>query len=321
MAHKVETMAYAGEVPWHGLGVKVSENLTPDEMLVKAGLNWSVDKTNLFYSHPPSLSRLVPGKKGLVRSSDGAYLDTVGEDWNPLQNSEAFSFFNDFIKHGDMEMHTAGSLENGRRVWALAKVKDAFELFKSDRVDQYLLFSNPHKYGLPIDIRMTPVRVVCNNTMSFALNTVSDVMVRVHHRTTFDPNIVMNTLGVAKTMLDKYKEAAELLASRRFNKNNVVDFFSTVFPQTSINANKNKETKDDISRNATHAHALEVMNTQPGAEFGKGTWWQAFNTVTYMTDHILGRSQDTRLTSAWFGANRNRKAMALKTAIDFAQAA
>lgn len=310
MAHMVETMAYAGEVPWHGLGTKVPADLTPEQMLQAAGLDWEVNKVDLTYGD----GLIVPGKKGLVRSSDGAYLDTIGDDWNPLQNSEAFEFFNDFVMAGDMEMNTAGSLEDGRRTWALAKIKDAvFETVKDDLTECFLLFSNPHKYGMSITVMMTPIRVVCNNTITMALNGASEHMVKINHRNEFDADAVKETLGVAKDKLDTYKEAAQFLSTKNYTKNSIVEYFNEVFPFT---ANKRD---NDVSRNTKLA--MEVLDTQPGAEYGRGTFWQAFNTVTYLTDHELGRSNDTRLTSAWFGANRKKKIVALEKAIEFAEAA
>jgi len=310
MAHMVETMAYAGEVPWHGLGTKVPADLTPEQMLQAAGLDWEVNKVDLTYGD----GLIVPGKKGLVRSSDGAYLDTIGDDWNPLQNSEAFEFFNDFVMAGDMEMNTAGSLEDGRRTWALAKIKDAvFETVKDDLTECFLLFSNPHKYGMSITVMMTPIRVVCNNTITMALNGASEHMVKINHRNEFDADAVKETLGVAKDKLDTYKEAAQFLSTKNYTKDSIVEYFNEVFPFT---ANKRD---NDMSRNTKLA--MEVLDTQPGAEYGRGTFWQAFNTVTYLTDHELGRSNDTRLTSAWFGANRKKKIIALEKAIEFAEAA
>ena len=127
----VETMAYAGEVPWHGLGVQVNPNLSPKEMMKEANVDWTVEKRPLYYNGMDK-KEVIPGKEALVRSSDGQLLDEVGTNWKPLQNEDAFNFFNDFVNAGDMEMHTAGSLDNGRRVWALAKVKDSFEVFKND---------------------------------------------------------------------------------------------------------------------------------------------------------------------------------------------
>ena len=143
MAHMVETMAYAGEVPWHGLGVPVSNDLTPAQMMEKAGLNWQVREVDTFIEY--NGSKQFTGNKCLVRETDGRILTTVGENWNPVQNETAFEFFSDFVMEGNMEMHTAGSLKDGQMVWALAKVKDSFELFGGDKVDSYLLFSNPHQ--------------------------------------------------------------------------------------------------------------------------------------------------------------------------------
>jgi hypothetical protein len=168
MAHLVETMAYAGEVPWHGLGVQVPSDLSPEQMLDKAGLNWTVEKKPAFFEMDDK--KFPVGWSALTRSSDNSVLDIVSNDWNPVQNHEAFNFFEEYCRVGDMDMHTAGSLKNGQIVWALAKVKDSFELFKGDQVDSYLLFTNPHRFGQAIDIRFTPIRVVCNNTLQAALN-------------------------------------------------------------------------------------------------------------------------------------------------------
>ena len=145
MAHEVETMAYAGEVPWHGLGVEVSNDLTPLQMMQKAGLDWRVEKVDAYVDINGEQVRT--GQQALVRTSDCTILTNVTDAWNPLQNEEAFDFFAEYVAAGDMEMHTAGSLKNGQIVWALAKVKESFDVFGEDQVDSYFLFSNPHQYG------------------------------------------------------------------------------------------------------------------------------------------------------------------------------
>ncbi|NBQ98794.1 MAG: DUF932 domain-containing protein, partial [Microbacteriaceae bacterium] len=132
MAHMVETMAYAGNVPWHGLGKKVPHDLSPEQMLEAAQLDWTVQKVPAFANVEDQNVNI--GWSALVRSSDNRILDVVSNDWNPVQNSEAFQFFHEYCEAGDMEMHTAGSLRDGQIVWALAKVNESFELFKGDRV-------------------------------------------------------------------------------------------------------------------------------------------------------------------------------------------
>ena len=311
MAHMVETMAYAGETPWHGLGVSVHNDLTPDQMLVKAGLDWTVNKVPSYVNIGGQ--EIATGQQALVRSSDNSILSMVSDDWNPCQNHEAFEFFNDFVMEGNMEMHTAGSLKQGKNVWALAKVKDSFEILGGDKVDSYLLFSNPHEYGRCIDIRFTPVRVVCNNTLTLSLAGKTDLMVRLNHRSKFDPDMVKKTLGIAQTKMGTYKEMAEFLASRAYTTESVTNYLKEVFPSLT------KKDNSIMSRPATQA--FEVLETQPGAEFGKNSFWQAFNATTYVVDHVLGHSQETRLQSAWFGDNRKRKLIALEKAVEFAVAA
>lgn len=314
MAHEIEfvdgvaQMAYAGDVPWHGLGVKVPADLTPTQILETAGLNWAVEKVPAYAEID---GKQVPiGQSALVRDRDNKILDVVSNDWNPVQNQEAFDFFNEFVAAGDMEMHTAGSLKGGQIVWGLARVKESFELFKGDRIDSYLLFSNFHKYGFSTDVRFTPIRVVCNNTLSLSLNSKVERMVKISHRKIFKPDSVKEMLGVATDKLEKYKEMAQFLGSKRAKDEDIVEYFTRIFPVSG---------EKDISKNASTA--MDILYTQPGSEYAEGTWWQPFNAVTFVTDHLAGRTTDTRLTSAWYGSNKNLKTRALELAVEMAEAA
>jgi len=318
MAHMVETMAYAGEVPWHGLGVPVSNDLTPAQMMEKAGLNWQVREVDTFIEY--NGSKQFTGNKCLVRETDGRILTTVGENWNPVQNETAFEFFSDFVMEGNMEMHTAGSLKDGQMVWALAKVKDSFELFGGDTVESYLLFSNPHQYGKAIDVRFTPIRVVCNNTLTLSLESKAERSVRIGHRVEFDPSEVKQALGIAAEKLETYKDMATFLGKKRFTPDSYIEYLNTVFPRTADKKVQGKALSvDTLSRNAKLAY--DSLESQPGAKFAEGSWWQAFNSVTFITDHVQGRNEDNRLYSSWFGGNQVRKRDALKTAIEFAEVA
>lgn len=310
MAHEVETMAYAGETPWHGLGVPVHNDLTPAQMLDKAGLNWTVQKYPTYCDI--NGKKVVTEDQALVRSTDNKVLTVVSGDWEPCQNETAFEFFNEFVMEGDMEMHTAGSLREGKNVWALAKVKDTFEILGGDKVESYLLFSNPHEYGKCIDIRFTPIRVVCNNTLTLSLAGKNDLMVRLNHRRKFDAEMVKKTLGIASKKMGTYKDMAEFLSSKRFTAETLSEYFKDVFPSLS---------KKDEAMSRPAQTALAALEEQPGAEFGRGSWWQAFNAVTFTTDHLLGHNQETRLQSSWYGINRQRKVNALEKAVEYAEAA
>src|SRR5215471_7249341 len=136
MSAEVETMAYRGEVPWHGMGVPVENSMPVGQMLKKAGLTWTVSKKPLYFpmdvgEGEKTKMRIVPDEFALIRDSDQTVLDTVGSNFKPVQNHEVFDFFKRFVQAGDMEMETAGSLKGGRFIWALARIKDgAFSLPK-----------------------------------------------------------------------------------------------------------------------------------------------------------------------------------------------
>lgn len=325
MAHELEfdeagnaTMAYVGEVPWHGLGKRVPADVSPQQMLEAANLDWSVEKKPLFFTSPDG-SPVLTRAQALVRSTDNKVLTVVSENWNPVQNIEAFEFFNDFVSAGDMEMHTAGSLREGKMVWAMAQIKDSFELFGGDKVEGYLLFSNPHEFGRSIDVRFTPVRVVCNNTLTMALGENNQHSVKVNHRSKFSGDQVKSVLGVAKDKLAMYKEQAQFLGKKKYNQETIVEYFNRIFPSMSKDEIKMAKKNVPISRQAEDA--LATILIQPGANFAEGSWWQGFNAVTYMVDHKLGRSKDSRLTSAWYGVNRAKKEKALDLALEYAEAA
>lgn len=320
MSHELEIIdgkaqiAYAGELPWHGLGVKVPADLTPEQMLEAAGLNWTVEAIPAYAN--VGGKQVDVGHSALVRSSDNRILDVITNDWQPNQNIDAFRFFEEFVAAGDMEMHTAGSLKDGEIVWALAKVNESFEICGGkDKVDGFLHFTNPHKYGKSIDIRFTPIRVVCNNTLTLSLNMKSKNFVKFSHRRAFDPDIAKEALGIAKEKMERYKEMANFLSQKRYKDEDIVEYFKRVFPIITQDENK----KDELSRNAILAQ--QVIHTQPGAELGEGSWWSGFNTVTFMADHLLGRSADNRLYSSWYGTNKNLKTAALDLAIEMAEAA
>tara|TARA_B110000908_G_scaffold15772_1_gene17923 strand:- start:116 stop:1072 length:957 start_codon:yes stop_codon:yes gene_type:complete len=318
MAHELEIvngvaqMAYRESkgLPWHGLGTPVSDDMSPQEMMKAAGLDWNVEKIDTLYRHKGDTFKT--GQQALVRSTDSKILTQVGANWNPVQNSEAFDFFTDFVSAGDMEMDTAGSLKDGQIVWALADVKDGFSLFNGDEVKGYLLFSNPHQYGKAIDIKFVMERVVCNNTLAVALNEAGQPSVRVNHRSVFNPESVKEILGLSHNKVEKFKEAAEFLGSKQYDRAQLEKFFGKVFGESS---------RDDKVLSRTAETAMEYVENQPGDHFRPGSWWNAYNAVTYMADHKLGRTADTRMASAWFGGNAKRKVEALDVAIKMAEMA
>ena len=315
---QIETMAYAGQSPWGDIGTQVSNDLSPQQIMEKADLNWSVDKVKTYADYQGE--KIPTGLEALVRSSDNKILTQVGKNWEPCQNETAFEFFNEYCLEGGMDMESAGSLKGGKMVWALAKIKESFDVVKGDQVDSYLLFSNPHEYGKSIDVRFTPIRVTCMNTLAMAIKGSAVNGMKVNHRKAFDPQIVKETMGIAHEKFEQYKEVAKFLSKKRFDAQSLIQYYNEVFPRTY----KGKDevivsAYDDLTTN--DQKAFDVLQSQPGANFAQGSWWQALNSVTYLTDHVMGREADSRMTSSWFGANANRKAVAVSKAIEFAEVA
>ena len=315
---QIETMAYAGQSPWGDIGTQVSNDLSPQQIMEKADLNWSVDKVKTYADYQGE--KIPTGLEALVRSSDNKILTQVGKNWEPCQNETAFEFFNEYCLEGGMDMESAGSLKGGKMVWALAKIKESFDVVKGDQVDSYLLFSNPHEYGKSIDVRFTPIRVTCMNTLAMAIKGSAVNGMKVNHRKAFDPQIVKETMGIAHEKFEQYKEVAKFLSKKRFDSQSLIQYYNEVFPRTY----KGKDevivsAYDDLTTNGQKA--FDVLQSQPGANFAQGSWWQALNSVTYLTDHVMGREADSRMTSSWFGANANRKVVAVSKAIEFAEVA
>jgi phage/plasmid-like protein (TIGR03299 family) len=286
-------------------------------MLKAAGLDWTTEVIPTYYTY--NKKRQPTGDAALIRSSDGLLLDTVTEDWKPVQNADAADFFQSYIDEASATMHTAGSINDGQKVWFLAKLKqDQFSLFKGkDVVEPFLLFTNPNIYGVSTSVSLTPVRVVCNNTLTLSLSghKNSDKIIRVSHRREFIAEDVKKTLGLVTKKMTQYKEAMSFLASKKISPEQLTEYLKVVFPVITTKT----DSKKDMSKTAQVA--LAAVEQQPGAEFGRGTYYPAYQAVTFTLDHLSGRTDDARLNSAWYGDARTRKTKALETALEMANAA
>lgn len=326
MAHLVESMAYANSVPWHGLGTQVSDALTPDEMLVAAGLDWTVSRRSIFTTQTPGDIQAVEGTLKtndwglLVRDSDNKILGPCGKNYIPMQNTEVFRFFDKFVKAGHMKMETAGSLDGGRQIWGLAAINQGFALPGGDEVNGYLLLNQPHVWGKSLTIMFTPIRVVCNNTLTQALGQAGQRFTMSHIRQ-FDQDVIQKAetaLGLATHQLDAFKVTAELLARVSYQEKQVTEYIAKLF-SPALAESGGEITRDQFTRSADEVY--NCIHTQPGAELSEGSWWSALNAVTFYVDHKAGRNRDAALNSAWFGPRAALKRKALDLAVEYAQAA
>ncbi len=320
----VETMAYTGETPWHGLGHTVPQNVSTEEMLKASGLDWDVSLEKIYLGNNVE----IPKQRALVRSTDKKVLTITGSTYKITQNSEVFDFFRKFVEAGDMTLETAGSLKGGQYVWCLAKIKKAFTLGKDDEVESYLLFSNPHIYGYSRSVKYTSVRVVCWNTLNFALGArlngknTRGATYNIPHSIAFNEKTiesVHHALGLANTQHAQFEEAARAFAKTKLKKEDVDAFFGAVLkfdPETA------KQRKDGTVRVPSMLGRFqEALEYAPGHDLrsAKGTLWGALNAVTYVIDHEQGRSRDNGLAASWFGYTGDIKRAAFEIAVDLAK--
>jgi phage/plasmid-like protein (TIGR03299 family) len=295
------------QAPWHGIGIDVRHT---DNILKTADIDWRIEKRALMIH---GLDQQLDTHYALVRDTDDSILGICGENYIPLQNSKAFEFFEKFVKAGSMEMEVAGSLRGGRYVFALVKINESFILPGNDKVDGYLLISSPHVWGKAMNIRFTSVRNICSNTILSTLSTKYEKF-RFPHIKDFD-SVAMKTaeetLNLSKLCFNRFKKQATFLSQRTFTPAQIIEFAAEMFQGDTTVRNLRKNSVD----------FLEVLNDSPGCEMdsARGTWWGALNAVTYLCDHKIGYSADTRLFQAWYGEKEVMKRRALDLALKYAK--
>jgi phage/plasmid-like protein (TIGR03299 family) len=313
MSANVETMAFAGATPWHGIGEKISDESWYDLGVVKqlSGLNWTVELEPMFLKD----GRKVDCRQASVRSTDKSILGTVGPRYTPLQNDKAFEFFRPFLETKSAALHTAGSLDEGRRVWILAKLAlDSSDIVPGDTVDKFLLLSNSHDGTLAVRVGFTPVRVVCSNTLAMAHSNEASKLIRIRHHKSVEKTLeeVRDVMNVANAEFEATAEQYRALAKRQINREDLEKYIKIVLgvDEEEIKT-RTRNTIDGI---------INLFETGKGANIPgvRGTYWGAYNSLTEWLTWERGHNTDTRLNSLWFGDSANVNKLALETAVELA---
>lgn len=225
MAANVESMFYVREVPWHGLGTKVIGAPDSKEALVAAGLDWRVIQESIY----TGTEEQIDGYRANVRETDRKVLGVVTERYKVIQNEEAFAFTDALLGEG-VRYETAGSLQGGRKVWVLAHMPHEY-IISGERISPYLLFSNTHDGSGAVKVALTPIRVVCNNTLNLALSTAKRCWSTIH---TGDIQNKMqeakNTLLLAETYMDGLGKEFENLRMKKLNDKQVMEYIEILLP-------------------------------------------------------------------------------------------
>lgn len=316
MSHLVQSMAYTNDLPWHGLGNKVSPNQPIEVWQREAGMDWQLKEARVLFNAANPESEILalrenPDAKVLFRSDTLEPLSVVSPRYKVVQPSEILEFYRDLVAAGQFEIETAGVLKSGRKIWALAKTGQQMVLRGGDVVKNYLLLATSCDGSLATTAQFTSVRVVCNNTLQIALDD-REGMIRVPHSRSFDPKEVKEALGLGMTGWDKFKVAMQELALRPVNRFDTNAYLVKVLgdPNLPLNEQPNKRAIQSIQ---------ELFNGKgkgSGLSSSKETAWGLVNAVTeYVDHHRRARNQDYRLDSAWFGNGADIKARAMKAAL------
>lgn len=318
---------YDGATPWHGYGTRVPDGADLDTWRIAAGLNWDVDERVVYYSRrlPKGIGstdglRNVPtpieNRKALVRTDTQDCLSVVGKGYHVVQPEQVLEFYRDLIEANGFTMDTAGSLMDGRRIWALARIGETTRIFGQDKIDGYVLLATSYDGTMATTCQFTSVRVVCNNTLEWATEK-GDGAFKLSHNKKFDPDEAKGLLGLTKEAWEEYESKVNLLATRSVDLETALAFFTTVLGKDAIVVND--DGKPEYS--PTFHKMFAAYERSPGANLRSAhhTAWGLVNAVTFYQDHMArGSKSGSRLNSSWFGSGANRKAKAFEEALKLA---
>lgn len=320
MAHQLQSMAYQGEAPWHQLGNNLPAHQPIDVWADKAGMNWQICSTPVRFmaEQVGSLGSIqtFDELQVLYRSDTKRALSVVSDRYQVVQPREVLEFYRDLIEISGYELETAGVLREGRKFWALAKTGKEAALKGGDLVKGYLLLATSCDGSLATTATPTTIRVVCNNTLTMALQGALGA-IKVPHRKTFDAHSVKAQLGIAVTQWDSFMYRMRTLAERKVKSHEAMKYLLDVMCQPEDSG------APSSSKGLANERALKrVQALYEGAGHGaelqsaKGTAWGLLNAVTEFVDHERrARSSAYRLESAWFGPGALLKQRAFDAAL------
>lgn len=281
MAANVESMFYVRQVPWHGLGTMVQEAPTSEDALHIAELDWRVEQTPVFTDEGIE----IPGYKANRRNTDGSILGIVSDRYRIVQNTEAFEFTDAIVgetEDGVVKYETAGSLCGGKRIWLLAKMPTKKVL--DDDVEPYMFFSNSHDGTGSIKVGMTPVRIVCANTLAIALNTAKRQWSTKH---VGDMQSKLEEAKLCLRMADSYMASldveADRLANAKLYREQIEEILDEMFP---ADDNASERKKNNIVQ---FKNQFWTAYNMPDIQKFEDSAWMAVNAMSDVITHSAPR--------------------------------
>lgn len=313
MADEFESGFVVGQAAWHGLATVLEEPpATGAEAMVAAGCDWTVEKKQLVLPGEDGADAIDVPAFATVRSTDAKVLGVVGPGYKVLQNADAFGWFDPLIADGSLRFETGGSLFGGGRTFVQAKVGGLeADVVAGDTVTAMLLLSNSHDGSLAVDVRWTPTRVVCNNTLTAALAQADVPRMSLKHTKNVHETLerMRATVDTAKQAFGLSMEQFKFLASR-----NVKGLETTYIRRVMGKGDEDKFRYEQL--------IADLIGGGTGQDIGgvAGTWWAAFNGMTEWLDHKRG-NDESRAEQKWYGVSARIRQQALDVALEMAEQA
>lgn len=324
MAHRLSIkdgkaeMAYAGETPWHGLGTPVADVQTVTAILEAARLTWEVAKVPL---HCEGVE--VPGYLAVRREDTKNVLGVVTNRYQPIQNAQAGEVMEALVTEGGAHCEVAGALDDGQRCWVLARIPDTFEVTRGDAVNLFALVAWGHdgKHGLAA--KLTPVRVVCHNTLTAAgfgsgkWKSSAEVFIKHSAKATIRIEKAREAMGLIRKQAAHTQTAYQALVATPLNDVQTDIYFETLYSRPLADPVESYDER--TGRYEARRETLHCLY-QSGQGALPGTAWGAYNAVTDYLDHIYPILQDgsyslAKVQSATWGAASVVREQALLNAL------
>lgn len=309
MAHNFESGFFVNTPAWHNLGNVIENAPTVQEGIIQAGLQWDVTTHPLYME-----DKRIVTHKAVLREDSKKILGVVGPNWTPLQNLEAFDFFNDFLESGEVELETAGSLRDGKIVWVLAKLKNATqEAIAGDPINRYFLLSNGHDGKRAVGMGFTDVRVVCNNTLTMAENSTQSKLIKVIHSKQIKRNVktVRDVIDFSSQRFVADMEKMKKLTRSGINQNDIKKFVEVVFFPKFVLDDASTRSKNKFTD--IYDKINQLCEVGAGADIAgvKGTKYGLYQATTEYLTHHIHENDEQRLSQLWFGKSKEYSTTAL----------
>ncbi len=328
----VETI-FSNAVPWSGIGTMVPKDKKFDveECIKTSGLDWNVKMEDLVtvakaqsavdYTHggleknhdPPTVQPNVK-HRAVIKSTDQSVLGVLGPRYVPLQNSEAFNWFQPLLDEKICSLHTAGSLHKGQKVWVLAELNKAPAVIaKGDEVAKFILLSNSHDGTTAVRVGFTPIRIWCANALTMVHSSASSQLLRFRHSSQLKENLekAREIMDLANQEFEATAEQYKWLATRQINQKDLQKYVKIMVGVENV--------KDEEVKTRTKNTIEQIIGLCESGMGNKGptNWWLTYNGITQYLNHHKGRTVSNRLNNLWFGigAMENKKALDLALAM------